>query len=189
MSDTQTQDNRRRRSRGGRGNRPSQSQRPGKTPRAGVTQPSGFQKFLSAISFGLLGKTPKLPVATPAARPPRTESARPPRQRREAPPPANPAEVNTERLYVGNLSYDASESDLFELFSGVGSVRNSEVVVNNRTQRSKGFAFVTMASVDEARRAVQELGGKDFMGRPLQISGAKPVGQDERKDAPGPDER
>ena len=190
MSDTQTQENRRRRSRGGRGNRSNQGQRPGKTPRAGVTQPSGFQKFLSVISFGLLGKTPKLPAAASPARPPRqdsnrSDSNRPPRQRREAPASANPAEVTTERLYVGNLSYDATESDLFELFSGVGSVRNSEVVVNNRTQRSKGFAFVTMASIDEARRAVQELGGKDFMGRPLQISGAKPVGQDERKDAPG----
>lgn len=188
MSDTQTQDNRRRRSRGGRGNRSNKSQRPGKTPRAGVTKPSGFQKFLSAISFGLLGKTPKLPAAAPAARPPRSESPRQPRQRREAPAPTHPTEVTTERLYVGNLSYDASESDLFELFSGVGSVRNSEVVVNNRTQRSKGFAFVTMASIDEARRAVQELGGKEFMGRPLQISGAKPVGQDERKDAPGPED-
>jgi RNA recognition motif-containing protein len=78
-------------------------------------------------------------------------------------------------LYVGNLSYDASESDLFELFNGVGDVRNAEVVVNNRTQRSKGFAFVTMASTEEARRAVSELHGKDFMGRSLQISGAKPA--------------
>lgn len=88
-----------------------------------------------------------------------------------------PEEIQTERLYVGNLSYDATESDLFELFSGVGSVRNSEVVVNNRTQRSKGFAFVTMGSVEEARRAVQELSGKEFMSRPLQLSGAKPIGQ------------
>ena len=79
---------------------------------------------------------------------------------------------------MGNLSYDASESDLFELFNGVGGVRNAEVVVNSRTQRSKGFAFVTMSSVDEARRAVAELHGRDFMGRPLQLSGAKPIGSD-----------
>jgi len=79
---------------------------------------------------------------------------------------------------VGNLSYDASESDLFELFNGVGGVRNAEVVVNNRTQRSKGFAFITMGSVEEARRAVTELHGKEFMGRPLQLSGAKPIGSD-----------
>jgi RNA recognition motif-containing protein len=81
----------------------------------------------------------------------------------------------SDRLYIGNLSYDAAESDLFELFNGVGDVRNAEVVVNNRTQRSKGFAFVTMGTIEEARRAVAELHGKDFMGRPLQISGAKPA--------------
>lgn len=86
--------------------------------------------------------------------------------------------MTTERLYVGNLSYDASEGDLFELFNGVGKVQNAEVVVNNRTQRSKGFAFVTMATTDEAKRAVAELNGKDFMGRALQISGAKPVSPD-----------
>ncbi len=99
----------------------------------------------------------------------------------------NPSEITTDRLYVGNLSYDAAESDLSELFNGVGAVRNAEVVVNSRTQRSKGFAFVTMGSVDEARRAVVELNGKDFMGRPLQLSGAKPntrgsEGSDEHDD-------
>jgi RNA recognition motif-containing protein len=83
---------------------------------------------------------------------------------------------------VGNLSYDASESDLFELFNGVGAVRNAEVVVNSRTQRSKGFAFVTMSSLEEAKRAVAELHGKEFMSRPLQISGAKPLGSDQREE-------
>ena len=83
---------------------------------------------------------------------------------------------------MGNLSYDASESDLFELFKGAGRVKNAEVVVNNRTQRSKGFAFVTMMSVDEAKKAVTELNGKDFMGRPLIVGGAKPM--PEREDRP-----
>jgi len=82
-------------------------------------------------------------------------------------------EVTSPKLYVGNLSFDASESDLFELFSGVGSVQNSEVVSHRETQKSKGFAFVTMASVDEAKRAVTELHDKEFMGRRLVVSGAK----------------
>jgi RNA recognition motif-containing protein len=113
-----------------------------------------------------------------------SQSPRPPREPkpiREFAPP-NPAEVTTERLYVGNLSYDASESDLFELFNGVGNVRNAEVVVHSRTQRSKGFAFVTMATVEEARRAVVELSSKEFMGRPLQISGAKPSNRGDREE-------
>ena len=74
---------------------------------------------------------------------------------------------------MGNLSYDATESDLFELFNGVGSVRNAEVVSHKRTQRSKGFAFVHMQSLDEAKRAVDELHDKDFMGRKLVVSGAR----------------
>jgi len=191
MSDNTTQgNNRRRRNRGGR-NRPGspsgQSSRPGSTPRAGHKEPSGLQKFLSAISFGLLGKQKSLPRPAPSqprSSTIRTESSRPPREpkpRRES-ASVNPSDITTERLYVGNLSYDATESDLFELFSGLGSVRNCEVVVNNRTQRSKGFAFVTMGSVDEARRAVQELGGKDFMNRALQLSGAKPIGSGDSRD-------
>ena len=82
-------------------------------------------------------------------------------------------EVNSPKLYVGNLSFDASESDLFELFNGVGKVQNAEIVSNKYTQKSKGFAFVTLQTVDEARRAVTELHDKEFMGRKLVVSGAK----------------
>lgn len=82
-------------------------------------------------------------------------------------------EVTTPRLYVGNLSFDATESDLFELFAGVGIVQNVEVVSNRQTQRSKGFAFVQMQTIDEAKRAVNELHDKEYMGRKLVVSGAK----------------
>lgn len=82
-------------------------------------------------------------------------------------------EVNSPKLYVGNLSFDATESDLFELFNGVGKVQNAEIVSNKYTQKSKGFAFVTLQTVEEARRAVAELHDKEFMGRKLVVSGAK----------------
>ena len=82
-------------------------------------------------------------------------------------------EVTSPKLYVGNLSFDATESDLFELFNGVGQVRNAEVVCHKYTQRSKGFAFVQMTTIEEARRAVQELHDKEFLGRKLVVSGAK----------------
>src|SRR5215471_3372313 len=82
-------------------------------------------------------------------------------------------EVTSPKLYVGNLSFDATESDLFDLFNGVGQVRNAEVVCHKYTQRSKGFAFVQMTTVEEARRAVQELHDKEFLGRKLVVSGAK----------------
>lgn len=84
-------------------------------------------------------------------------------------------EVTSPRVYVGNLSFDASESDLFELFNGVGTVENVEVVSNKHTMKSKGFAFVQMTSVDEAKRAVAELHDKEYMGRKLVVSGAKAV--------------
>lgn len=174
------------------GNRGS-SFRPNRAPKQ-----TTFQKILSFLTFGLLGKPAKKagtgPRREPTSnvtivssrdggdrdrsrnRPERSErddrGERVDRPRRQ-PGPADLTSVVSERLYVGNLSYDAAESDLFELFNGVGDVRNAEIVVNNRTQRSKGFAFVSMGSIEEARRAVTELHGKDFMGRPLQISGAK----------------
>ena len=82
-------------------------------------------------------------------------------------------EVTSPRLYVGNLSFDATESDLFELFAGVGHVQNAEVVSYRHNQRSKGFAFVQMQTVEEAKRAVEELHDKEFLGRRLVVSGAK----------------
>lgn len=81
--------------------------------------------------------------------------------------------MTSPRLYVGNLSFDATESDLFDLFNGVGQVVNAEVVSHRYTQRSKGFAFVQMQTIDEAKRAVDELHDKEFFGRKLVVSGAK----------------
>ncbi len=104
-----------------------------------------------------------------APREPREPRERTPREVRK--PEA--VEVTTPRLYVGNLSYDAAESDLFELFSGVGTVANVEVISNKHTQRSKGFGFVQMNGIAEAKRAVDELHDKEYMGRKLVVSGAK----------------
>jgi RNA recognition motif len=96
-------------------------------------------------------------------------------QQREPRPQRKPEsiEVTSPRLYVGNLSFDATESDLFELFNGVGHVQNAEVVSYRHNQRSKGFAFVSMQTVEEAKRAVEELHDKEFLGRKLVVSGAK----------------
>jgi RNA recognition motif-containing protein len=95
-----------------------------------------------------------------------------PRPERHARKPES-VEVTTPRLYVGNLSFEATESDLFELFNGVGQVQNAEVVTYKHNERSKGFAFVQMQSVEEAKRAVAELHDKEFLGRKLVVSGAK----------------
>ena len=98
----------------------------------------------------------------------------PPQQREPRPQrKPEPIEVTSPRLYVGNLSFDATESDLFELFNGVGHVQNAEVVSYRHNQRSKGFAFVSMQTIEEAKRAVDELHDKEFLGRKLVVSGAK----------------
>jgi RNA recognition motif-containing protein len=94
-------------------------------------------------------------------------------QQPRSPRKPEPVEVTSPRLYVGNLSFDATESDLFELFNGVGHVQNAEVVSYRHNQRSKGFAFVQMQTVEEAKRAVEELHDKEFLGRKLVVSGAK----------------
>jgi RNA recognition motif-containing protein len=211
MPDYQSNDgnNRRRRRRGGRPpqNRGDRSTFTRNSSGGKTSKPTGFQRFLSFISFGLLGKSGSTPKPKPSAASgssaprerdrdrdrERASSSGPRGEKRHSDAPRSaptPGEVTTDRLYVGNLSYDAAESDLFELFSGVGNVRNAEVVVNSRTQRSKGFAFVTLASIDEARRAVAELHGKDFMGRPLQLSSAKPppAGRGDRGDESSADE-
>lgn len=96
-------------------------------------------------------------------------SGRAPRDKR---PPVS-GDVESTRLYIGNLSYDASEHDIEDLFKGVGPVRSVEVVYNKHTHKSKGYGFVEMLHIDEAKRAVEILHDQPFMGRKLIVSGAK----------------
>ncbi len=155
-----------RRSRGGsrrRGdNRPRHQSAPARAP----AKKSLLQRIMDLFTGG--GKPAARPVQQ-QPQPARNNGAEPSRSSRK--PEA--VEVTTPRLYVGNLSFDASESDLFELFNGVGAVQNAEVVTYRHNQRSKGFAFVQMNTVDEAKRAVEELHDKEFLGRKLVVSGAK----------------
>ena len=60
------------------------------------------------------------------------------------------------KLYVGNLSFQTSSEDLQQLFAQAGTVESASVVEDRETGRSRGFAFVTMASSDEANKAIQE---------------------------------
>lgn len=85
----------------------------------------------------------------------------------------DPSTVENRRVYVGNLSYDTTESDLEELFKGVGGVRRVEIVYNRTTHRSKGYGFIEMIDIDEAKRTVEILHDQFFMGRQLTVSGAK----------------
>src|SRR3990172_6388450 len=68
------------------------------------------------------------------------------------------------KLYVGNLSYETSSSDLEKLFSAHGTVQSAEVIMDRETGRSKGFGFVEMGSDQEAQAAISALDGKDQGG-------------------------
>ncbi len=78
------------------------------------------------------------------------------------------------KLYVGNLGYGVSSSDLEALFVAFGTVRGAEVIADRDTGRSKGFAFVEMSTDQEAQAAIQGLNGKDHDGRPLTVNEARP---------------
>jgi len=179
------------RSQGGRRRRPSsggprKSGRPAapapvKAPKVGF-----FQKLLGLIGLSK-NKASKKYVAKPGRPESRSGSGkeRYPSKPRVSRKPER-VEVTSPRLYIGNLSFDATESDLFELFSGVGQVQNVELVANRETHRSKGFGFVQMTTLQEAQRAVEELHDKEYMGRKLVVSGAKalPEMRSERPAAP-----
>lgn len=81
-------------------------------------------------------------------------------------------EITTPKLYIGNLSYDASESDLFELFSTVGPVQNIEIA-RDKNMNSKGFGFAEMASVEAARALAEKFHRSQFMDRQLVVTGAR----------------
>lgn len=76
------------------------------------------------------------------------------------------------RLYVGNLSYNASEPDLREVFTEVGPVTEVKVVLDRDTGRPRGFAFVEMANDQDATKAIETLNGRDVMGRLINVSEA-----------------
>jgi cold-inducible RNA-binding protein len=81
--------------------------------------------------------------------------------------------MNT-KLYVGNLSFDAIENDLQDLFSQHGPVTEVNLVQDRVTGKARGFAFVTMATEEGATAAVQALNGKDWKGRALTVNEARP---------------
>ena len=78
------------------------------------------------------------------------------------------------KLYVGNLSYDTTSSDLEQLCGQHGTVRTAEVITDRDTGRSKGFGFVQMGSDEEAQAAITALNGQEHGGRALTVNEAKP---------------
>ncbi len=165
-------------------------------------KPSLLQRVLGFFGLGKKEETkaknprPKQEKSDKSTRQPRQprsnqNAASGDRRRMNSTPP-----TRNGRLYVGNLSYEVSESELEDLFKGFGDVRSIEIIYNPRTYRSKGYAFVEMRHTNDARKASEVLHGQPFMGRELMVSAANdrqvPAGDEpvtESRPAPQKDEQ
>ena len=85
------------------------------------------------------------------------------------------------KLYVGNLSFNTTETDLQDMFAGVGPVQEVTLMQDKFTGKSRGFAFVTMNDDAQANAAMSALNGRELSGRPLTVNEARP-----RADRPRP---
>ena len=77
-------------------------------------------------------------------------------------------------IYVGNLAYSLSESELRDAFAAYGEVSSVKILMDRETGRSRGFGFVEMPNQNEAESAVSEVNGKEVGGRPLRVNEARP---------------
>ena len=78
------------------------------------------------------------------------------------------------KLYVGNLSFNTTENDLSDAFAAFGTVTETNLMMDRETGRPRGFGFVTMGSSEEAQKAIEGLNGKEMGGRALTVNEAKP---------------
>jgi RNA recognition motif-containing protein len=78
------------------------------------------------------------------------------------------------KLFIGNLSFKATENDLQELFSQAGTVVSARVITDRETQRSRGFGFVEMENKEEADRAIEMFNNYNLVGRDIAVNEARP---------------
>jgi cold-inducible RNA-binding protein len=86
----------------------------------------------------------------------------------------------SQKLFVGNLSYNTTENDLQDAFAAFGTVLEANLMMDRATGKPRGFAFVTMSTPEEAEKAIEGLNGKQIDGRALTVNVARP-----REERPG----
>ncbi len=89
------------------------------------------------------------------------------------------------KLYVGNLGYGVTDSDLSTMFAAHGTVQSAQIIMDRDTGRSKGFGFVEMGSDQEAQAAITALNGQDSNGRALTVNEARPKAEGNRRGGGG----
>jgi|WetSurMetagenome_2_1015567.scaffolds.fasta_scaffold537606_1 cold-inducible RNA-binding protein len=78
------------------------------------------------------------------------------------------------KMYVGNISYNATEEELRVLFSEYGEIESLKIMKDNFTEQSKGFGFIEMVKEEDTKKAIATLNGKDFKGKSLTVAEARP---------------
>lgn len=78
------------------------------------------------------------------------------------------------KLFIGSLAWATTDDSLKDFFSQAGTVESANVIMDRETGRSKGFGFVEMSSDEEAKKAIDELNGKELDGRPIVVNEARP---------------
>ena len=78
------------------------------------------------------------------------------------------------KLFVGNLSFNTTENDLQDAFAAHGTVTEANLMMDRMTNRPRGFAFITMSTPEEAQKAIAALNGKDLGGRAITVNVARP---------------
>jgi RNA recognition motif-containing protein len=89
------------------------------------------------------------------------------------------------KLFVGNLSFNTTENDLQSAFAAHGTVVEANLMMDRMTGRSRGFAFVTMSTPEEAQKAIEALNGAQLDNRALTVNVARPKEERPRGDRPG----
>ena len=85
------------------------------------------------------------------------------------------------KIYVGNLSYECTDEQLEQKFAEFGEVTEAKAVTDKFTGRGKGFGFVTYNDSQSAQKAIDEMNGKEWMGRALRVDEARPPRKDNRR--------
>jgi cold-inducible RNA-binding protein len=78
------------------------------------------------------------------------------------------------KLFVGNLSFNVTENDLNDAFAAYGTVTETNLMMDRATGRARGFGFVTMSTAEEAQKAIDALNGKELDGRAITVNVARP---------------
>jgi len=78
------------------------------------------------------------------------------------------------KIYIANISYNATEQDINDLFSEYGEVESAKIITDRVTGQSRGFGFIEMETEEDAKRAISDLNGTPFMGKELSVSEARP---------------